>query len=70
MVLPGTVEDESGEEDDKEVVGVPEDFKVAASDHFHRGGDDDDESEGDDHPSEARDGGEDKVGGDLLRILR
>lgn len=69
-VLPGSVEDESGEEDDEEVVGVPEDFEVAASDHLHGGRDDEDEGQGDDHPREARDGGEDKVGGDLLRILR
>lgn len=70
MVLPSTVENQSGEEDDEEVVGVPEDFKVTASDHLHRRGDDEDEGEGDDHPREACDGGEDQVGGDLLRILR
>lgn len=69
-VLPGSVEDKSGEEDDEEVVGVPEDFEVAASDHLHGGGDDEDEGQGDDHPCEACDGGEDEVGGDLLRVLR
>lgn len=63
------MENESGEEDDEEMVGVPEDLEVAASDDLHRGGDDEDEGEGDDHPREARDRGEDKVGGDLLRIL-
>lgn len=64
------MENESDEEDDEEVVGVPEDFEVAASDHLHRGSDDEDEGKGDDHPREARNGGEGKVGGDLLWILK
>lgn len=68
--LPGAVKDEPGEEDDEEVVGVPEDLEVAASDDLHGGGDDEDEGQSDDDPGEAGDGGEDEVGGDLLRILR
>lgn len=68
-VLPGSMEDKPSEEDDEEVVGVPKDFKVAAPDHLHGGGDDEDEGQGDDHPREARNGGEDEVGGDLLGIL-
>lgn len=63
------MEDEAGEEDDEEVVGVPEDLKIAASDHLHGGGDDEDEGQGDDDAREARDGGEDEVGRDLLRVL-
>lgn len=64
------MEDETSEEDDEEVVRVPEHFKVAASDDLHGGGDDEDERESDDDTSEAGDGGEGKVGGNLLRILR
>lgn len=64
------MEDQTSEEDDEEVVRVPEHFKVAASDDLHGGGDDEDERESDDDTSEAGDGGEGKVGGNLLRILR
>lgn len=63
------MEDEAGEENDEEVVGVPEDLEIAASDHLHGRGDDEDEGQGDDDAREAGDGGEDKVGGNLLRIL-
>lgn len=66
---PGSVEDEAREEDDEEVVGVPEDLKVAASDDLHGGGDDEDEGQSDDDPREAGDGGEDEVGWNLLRVL-
>lgn len=64
------MEDETGEEDDEEVVRVPEHFKVAASDDLHGGGDDEDERESDDDTGEAGDGGEGKVDGNLLTILR
>jgi len=64
------MKDEAGEEDDEEVMGVPEHFKVAASDDLHGGGDDEDECQSDDDTCEASDGGEDKVGGNLLCILR
>lgn len=63
------MKDESSEEDDEEVVGVPEDFKIAASDDLHGGSDDKDEGQSDDDPSEASDGGEDKVSWNLLWIL-
>lgn len=64
------MEDKTGEEDDEQMVRVPEDFKVAASDDLHGGGDDEDEGQSDDDAGEASDGGEDQVGWDLLRILR
>lgn len=64
------MKDEPCEEDDEEVVGVPEDLEVAASDDLHGGGDDEDEGQSDDDPGEAGDGGEGEVGGNLLRILR
>lgn len=63
------MKDEPGKEDDEEVVGVPEDLEVAASDDLHGGGDDEDEGQSDDDSGEAGDGGEDEVGGNLLRIL-
>lgn len=63
------MEDEAGEENDEEVVGVPEDLEIAASDDLHGRRDDEDEGQGDDDAREAGDGGEDKVGGNLLRIL-
>lgn len=68
--LPSAVKDETGEEDDEEVVRVPEDLKVAAPDDLHGGSDDEDEGQSDDDTGEASDGGEDEVGGDLLWILR
>lgn len=63
------MKDEASEKDDEEVMGVPEDFKIAASDDLHGGGDDEDEGQSDDDPGEASNGGEDKVGWNLLRIL-
>lgn len=63
------MEDEAGEENDEEVVGVPEDLEIAASDDLHGRRDDEDEGQGDDDAREAGDGGEGKVGGNLLRIL-
>lgn len=68
--LPSSVKDKTSEEDDEEMVGVPEDFKVAASDDLHGGGDDEDEGQSDDDSCETSDGGEDKVCWNLLRILR
>lgn len=64
------MEDETGEENDEEVMRVPEDFKIAASDDLHGGGDDQNEGQSDDDTCQAGDGGEDKVGGNLLRMLR
>lgn len=61
---------QTNEEDHEEVVGVPENLKVAASDDLHGGGDDEDESQSDDDAGEASDGGEDKVRRGLLCILR
>lgn len=63
------MEDETSEEDDEEMVCVPEDLEVAAPDDLHGGGDDDDEGQGDDDPCESGDGGEDQVCWSLLRIL-
>lgn len=63
------MEDEAGEENDEEVVGVPEDLEIAASDDLHGRRDDEDEGQGDDDAREAGDGGEGKVGRNLLRIL-
>lgn len=68
--LPGSVKHETNEEDDEEMVGVPEDFEIAASDDLHGGGDDEDEGQSDDDPCETSDGGEHEVGWSLLRILR
>lgn len=62
--------DETGEEDDEEVVCVPEDLEVVAPDDLHGGRDDEDECQSDDDAGEAGDGREDEVGGDLLWILR
>lgn len=64
------MKDEAGEEDDEEVVSVPEHFKVVASDDLHGGGDNEDERQSDDDAREAGDGGEGEIGGNLLRILR
>lgn len=69
ILLPGAVNDEAGEEDDEEVVGVPKDLKVAAADDLHGRRDNEDEAQGDDDPRDARDGGEHQVSGNLLRIL-
>lgn len=64
------MKDKSDKEDDEEMVRVPEDFKVAASDNLHGGGDNEDEGQRDHDTCEASDGGKDKVGWNLLRILR
>lgn len=68
--IPDSVNNQTGEKDDEEVMRVPEDLEVAASDDLHGGGDDEDESQGDDDTSQSSDRREGKVGGDLLRILR
>lgn len=41
--LPKTVKHESNEEDDEEMVDVPEHFKVGPADDLHGRGDDEDE---------------------------
>lgn len=63
------MEDETGEEDDEEVMRVPEDLEVAASDDLHGRGDHEDEGQRDDDAGESGDGGEDEVDGNLLGIL-
>lgn len=55
------MDDEPQKVDDKEVVGIPEDFKVAPADELHRGGDHKDESQGNDDPCQAGNGGEGHV---------
>lgn len=42
-LLPEAVEDQSNEEDDKEMVGVPEHLKVGPADDLHGRRDDEDE---------------------------
>lgn len=42
-LLPEAVEDQSNEEDDKEMVGVPEHLKVGPADDLHGRSDDEDE---------------------------
>lgn len=69
LFLPSSVDNQTGKEDDEEVMCVPEDLKVASSDDFHGGGDDQDERQSDDDPCEASDGGEHNVDWNLLRIL-
>ena len=64
------MDDQADEEDDKEVVRVPEDLKVGPADDLHGGGDDEDEAEGDDDARDARQAGQGEVGGGLLRVLR
>lgn len=68
--LPGSVEDKTSKEDDEEMMRVPEDFKVAASDDLHGRGDDEDQGQSDDDACKASDGGEDEVDRNLLRMLR
>lgn len=46
---PEAVEDESDEEDDEEVMGVPENLEVWPADDLHGWCNDEDEGQGDDH---------------------
>lgn len=46
---PKAVEDESDEEDDEEVMGVPENLEVWPADDLHGWCNDEDEGQGDDH---------------------
>lgn len=62
--------DETSEEDDEEMMGVPEDLEVAASDDLHGRRDDEDQGQSDDDACDASDRREDEVGGDLLQILK
>lgn len=64
------MENKTSEEDDKEMMGVPENLKVAASDNFHGRGDDEDESQSDDHTCEAGNRSENQVGWGLLSVLK
>lgn len=47
------MDDEANKEDDKEMVGVPKYFKIRPPDGFGGWGDDEDESQRDDNPSDA-----------------
>lgn len=59
------MEHQTNEEDDKEMVSVPEDLKVGPADDFHGGRDDEDESQGNDYTRQAGNGGEHDDGGAL-----
>lgn len=63
--LPVTVEHQADEEDDEEMVRVPENLEVWPADDFHGGSDDEDESQRDDHARQPGDGGEHDDGGAL-----
>lgn len=52
------MEDQADEEDDEEVMGVPEDLKVGPTDHLHGRGDDKDEGQCNGHTCQSSDGGE------------
>lgn len=52
------MEHQTDEEDDEQMVGVPEDLEVGPADDFHGGCDDEDESQGNDHTRQAGNGGE------------
>lgn len=52
------MEDQADEEDDEEVMGVPEDLKVGPTDHLHGRGDDKDKGQCNGHTSQSSDGGE------------
>lgn len=47
------MDDEANKEDDKEMVSVPKYFKIRPPDGFGGWGDDEDESQRDDNPSDA-----------------
>lgn len=57
-VLPEAVENQSDEEDDEEVVGVPEHLEVRPADELHGWSDDEDEGQRDNHTSHPGNGGE------------
>lgn len=52
------MENQADEEDDEEVMGVPEDLKVGPADHLHGRGDDEDEGQRDGHARQSSNGGE------------
>lgn len=56
------MEDQPSKENDEEMVGVPEDLKVATPNDLHGWGDDEDEGQGDDDPREPSDGSKCYVG--------
>lgn len=58
VILPVAVEHQSDEEDDKEVVGVPEHLEVRPADDLHGWSDDEDEGQRDRHARQPGDGGE------------
>ena len=64
------MDDQADEEDDEEVVCVPEDLEVGPADDLHGRGDDEDEAERDDDAGNSRQAGHGEVGGVLLRVLR
>lgn len=55
---PVAMEHQADEEDDEEVVDVPEHLEVRPADHLHGRGDDEDESQRDHHPRQPGYGGE------------
>lgn len=55
---PEAVEDQADEEDDEEVMGVPEDLKVGSADYLHGRGNDEDEGQCDGHARQSSDGSE------------
>lgn len=59
------MEHQADEEDDKEMVGVPEHLEVRPTDHLHGRRDDEDEGERDRHACQPGDGGEHDDGGVL-----
>ena len=52
------MQNQANEEDDEEVVGVPEHLKVWPPDDLHGWGDDEDEGQGDSHTRQTSDCGE------------
>lgn len=52
------MDDEASKIDDKEMMGVPEDFKIASADLFHGRSDYENKSQSDDHTCQAWNGGE------------
>lgn len=58
VFVPEAVEHQADEEDDEEMVCVPEHLEVGPADDLHGGGDDEDERQRDSHARQPGDGGE------------
>lgn len=52
------MDDKASKIDDKKMMGIPEDFKIASADLFHGRSDHENECQSDDHTRQARNGGE------------